>query len=107
MSYNEFLPEAFNPYALAKGIALRMKDRRLAIGLTQRALAERSGVSLGSVKRFETRYEISLKHLLKLAVVLDDTEGFSSLFLGEHYHTIDDVLKASATKKRQRGRRSG
>ena len=56
----------FNPGAVAKKIAGRMKRYRLLKNLTQEGLAKMSGVSLGSLKRFENQYKISLQHLLKL-----------------------------------------
>lgn len=103
---NDFLLDAFNPAALANGIAARMRDRRLELNLTQKGLASKAGVSLGTLKRFENSHEISLKHLLMIAVVLDATEEFSLLFSKRQYESIDEVLKKSATKKRERGRRN-
>lgn len=98
--------DAFNPHAIARDVAGRVRNRRLAMNLTQQALADRSGVSLGSVKRFENKYEISLKHLLMIAVVLDATAEFSALFAGSRYQRIEDVLKASEVKTRKRGRKN-
>lgn len=106
LSDNDFQLDAFNPFAIAQGIADRLKRRRLEHNLTQAALADRSGVSLGSLKRFEQHYEISLKNLLLLAVALDCTAEFAELFAGRHYNSIEEVLKAKAVKKRKRGRRS-
>jgi len=53
------------------------------LNLTQAALASRSGVSLGTLKRFERYGEISLKNLLLLAVALKSTDGFPHSFLPE------------------------
>jgi len=106
ISDKEFILDDFNPYAIARGIAMRMKERRLELNLTQGALAKKSGVSLGTLKRFENSFEISLKHLLMLAVALDATEEFSALFTKRHYESIDEVIKASEVKKRKRGRRN-
>jgi transcriptional regulator with XRE-family HTH domain len=106
LSFNEFLPEGTNAFAIAKDIALRLKARRLEQLLTRQKLAEKSGVSLGSLKRFENNYEISLKHLLALAIILDATEEFALLFTKKQYNSIDDVLKVQTEKTRQRGRRN-
>lgn len=99
--------DGFNPYAIAREIASRMKQRRLDLQLTQQALAQKSGVSLGTLKRFELSYEISLKHLLMLAVVLNATEGFLALFSQPQFVSIEEVLKATASTKRKRGKRNG
>jgi transcriptional regulator with XRE-family HTH domain len=47
---------------------------------SQKELARRSGVSLGSLQRFEQTGEISLRSLLNLAMVLDCLEDFVHLF---------------------------
>ena len=104
---NDFILDAFSPVALAKGIAARMRKRRLELNLTQKGLAMKAGVSLGSLKRFENSHEISLKHLLMLAVVLDATEEFDALFSKRQYQSIEEVLKMTTLKKRKRGKRNG
>jgi transcriptional regulator with XRE-family HTH domain len=106
LAYNNFIIDAFNPVTLAEGIAGRLKRRRLELNLTRKALAEKSGVSQGSLKRFEDSHEISLKHLLLLAVVLDSTEEFENLFSKKQYSTIDEALNAAVSKNRKRGRRN-
>ena len=100
---NSFVLDAFNPSSIALGIAKRMRERRLEMNLTQQNLAKRSGVTLGTLKRFERDNEISLKHLLMLAVILDATEEFDFLFSRRQFENIDQALKASS-KKRQRGK---
>ena len=54
--------------------------------------AEISGVSLGSLKRFESTGEISLISLLKLAIVLDCAEEFEQLFVKEHIMSIQEII---------------
>ena len=61
------------------GIRARFKARRLAMNLTQRELAARSGVTWSSLKRFERRGLIALDSLLKLALVLDCLDDFDKL----------------------------
>ncbi|MDP1623178.1 MAG: helix-turn-helix transcriptional regulator [Bacteroidales bacterium] len=97
--------QSYNPKALSALIADRVRRRRLSANLTQQALSIRSGVSLGTLKRFENLHEISLKHLLMLAVALQATDEFSELFPDPPYRDIDDVLKEQQVKKRQRGRK--
>lgn len=106
MAINDFVLDTFNPIALAKGIALRMRERRLELNLSQKGLATKAGVTLGSLKRFENSFEISLKHLLMIAVVLDATETFGELFSTKQYQSIDEMLSATSLKKRQRGKRN-
>jgi len=102
---NDFVLDSQNPASLAAGIAKRFRLRRLEMNLTQQLLSKKAGVSLGSLKRFENNNEISLKHLLMLAVVLDGTEEFSLLFSRRQFENIDQALNTSAVK-RKRGSRN-
>ena len=96
--------DAFNPNAIAKNLAERMKERRLSMNLTQEALAKKSGVSYGSIKRFETQYKISLENLLNIALALDALEEFNNLFPERKYTSIDEMLSQKKQKKRKRAR---
>lgn len=62
--------------------AVRKQERqkRKEQGYSQKEMARRSGVSLGSLQRFEQTGEISLRSLLSLAMVLDCLEDFTHLF---------------------------
>lgn len=73
-------------------IARRMQKRRKTNKLTQKQLAQKSGVSLGSVKRFERLGEISLSSLVKIAFVLDCEDDFDALFARKEYRSIQEVI---------------
>jgi transcriptional regulator with XRE-family HTH domain len=60
-------------------IAKRHKVLRRQAGFSQSELAKRSGVSLGSLKRFETSGQISLESLLRLADVLNRLDDFDAI----------------------------
>lgn len=104
MSDNIYDLDQFNPQTLAFKIAQRTKQRRLELNITQEELARRSGVSFGSVKRFENQAKVSLQHLLMIAVALDATEEFSKLFMRQNYQSIDELTNAKKRKKRKRAR---
>jgi len=101
LAVNEHL-EVSSPAYLAHTIASHFKTKRKEINLSQEELARRSGVSLGSLKRFESIHEISLKNLLKLAVVLDSTSEFLSLFTSRYYSGISDIQKEKKAIIRKR-----
>jgi len=74
-------------------IAERIRSLRKQHGLTQMALAEKSSVSLGSIKRFERTGQISLKSLFKLIHVLGRLSEVESLFLpNENTSTIEKLF---------------
>ena len=70
----------------------RERKRRKALKLSQEELAKRSGVSFGSIKRFERTGEISLTSLLKIAVVLESEDDFNLLFARKNYQSLQEVI---------------
>lgn len=91
------------------GIAARFKARRLAMNLTQRELAARSGVTWASLKRFERQGLISLESLLKLAVVLECLDDFDGLVVASKAipvaQSLDALLATPASRRRATGRK--
>ncbi len=94
-----------NPAFIAKKLAENAVNMRIRNNITQAELAEKSGVTLSSLKRFEQKAEISLANLLRLAVVLGATEGFGNLFTEMETATLDDYLKMKQVAKRKRVRK--
>ena len=60
-------------------MAKRHKMLRKQAGFTQSELARRSGVSLGSLKRFETSGQISMQSLFLIIDVLGRLEDFDTI----------------------------
>ncbi len=75
-------------------IASRARDLRKQRKFSQAELAKRSGVSLGSLKRFEMTGKISLESLLKLAYTLNSTAAFEQIFpVDDTPETLNDLFK--------------
>jgi transcriptional regulator with XRE-family HTH domain len=89
--------------AILKGIAERVKERRLERNLTQKAFAKRTGVGYDAYRKFEKTGEITVRNLVLCAIVLDDLDSFSALFVRKSYQSIDELLKIKEIKKRKRG----
>ena len=104
LSNNAYVIDSLNPISIAKTISKQFAERPLELNITQELLAIKSGVSLGSIKRFENKAEISLKSLLMLALVLNSTDEFLVLFSKKQYKNIKDVVAASTFKTRKRAR---
>ena len=81
------------PNEIAKSLANKIKERRKKLKISQETLAQKSGVSLGSIKRFETKHEISLHALIKIAIALDLDGDFDNLFSTQTYASIDEVIR--------------
>jgi len=94
------------PDAIMKGIAERIKERRLEKKFTQKAFAKRAGVGYDAYRRFENTGEITLHNLVLFAIALDATDEFSKLFTVRSYQSIDEILVKKEMKKRKRGSRN-
>ena len=80
------------PYEVSMELADKVRIKRKYMNLTQRQLADQSGVSLGSLKRFEQTGEIYLMSLLKIALVLNSLKEFDGLFEKPEYTSIEEIL---------------
>ena len=90
-----------SPRDMAEHLAQRAKARRLCLNMTQKELAERSGVSLASLRRFETTGEISLASLMCMALVLNELSAFDTLFPAS---AREDLFTRKEVPLRQRAR---
>jgi transcriptional regulator with XRE-family HTH domain len=82
------------PLEVMQSMALRAKAMRKAQGLSQQALATRSGVSFGSLQRFEQSGQISLESLLRIAFALEAIAPFEALFpIDNQPQRLEDLFK--------------
>ncbi|PJJ80425.1 helix-turn-helix domain-containing protein [Mucilaginibacter auburnensis] len=88
-------------------IAENVRAKRIAIELTQEGLAERSGVPLATLRKFEQKGAISLESLIKLLMVTGGVEELIEVLKPAKpaFKSIDDVLKGDGEVTRKRGRR--
>lgn len=77
---------------LDKKVAEHLRNIRKRRQISQRSLADLSGVSYGSVKRFETTGQISLLSLTKLAMALGMADELRDLFSQVPYQDIQEVI---------------
>lgn len=87
---NEYIWETSEE--LDKKIADRVRLIRKRRSISQEKLAQISGVSFGSVKRFETTGQISLLSLTRIAMALDMTDDLRQLFTEVPYRNIQEVI---------------
>lgn len=93
-----------SPGAVQRQIAHRAVTSRLALGWTREELAERSGIAVGTLKRFEQTGQVSLERLLKIAVALDALREFSGLFPEPSAASLDELETRAASRRRVRAR---
>ncbi len=91
---NEFIFNPKTPNDIAKEFVEKIKQQRKMLKISQIKLAAKSGVSLGSIKRFESKYEISLNSLIKILIALNLEKDFENLFTEKTYNSIYEVINA-------------
>lgn len=81
------------PEEIDLALAQRLSRIRKRRKLSQQELSEKSNVSYGSIKRFETSGQISLISLTKICVALDCVDEIRNLFTNVEYGSIEEVLR--------------
>jgi transcriptional regulator with XRE-family HTH domain len=81
-----------------------IRARRVSSGLTQEGLANRSGVPLPTLRKFEQTGLISLESFFKLLLILDglDTVIAATKVPSSTFSSIDEVLQAEQLKKQRK-----
>lgn len=69
----------------------RFKKRRKELGISQKKLSIRSGVSYASIRRFESTGEISFSSLIKLANAIDCLNDFEALFKNTKISSLKEL----------------
>ena len=92
------------PEDVSRLLAARLKELRLARGWKQATLAQRSGVSLASLRRFEESGRMSLESLLALAFALNRLDDFEALFQAPRASSLAELEAGVRRPSRKRGR---
>lgn len=88
----DFLFNPKTPNDIARELVEKIKQYRKKLKISQTQLATKSGVSLGSIKRFESKYEISLNSFIKILIALNLEQDLENLFMQKNYNSIDEVI---------------
>ena len=78
---------------VSRQIATDFRHRRVEKGLTREQVAERAGVAVSNVARFEQKGLISLKNLIDLAMALGYTSEIKGLFATPKYSTMEELTQ--------------
>ena len=77
---------------LDQQLARRVRNIRKRRSISQEKLAQMSGVSYGSIKRFEASGQISLISLTKIAMALEIADELRTIFTQVPYKDIQEVI---------------
>ena len=86
------------PSDILKEVATKHRDIRKQSKLSQADLANRSGVSLGSIKRFERTGEISLHSFLKLLHILDRLDEFDLMLNAKETAGVEHLFSSKTRR---------
>lgn len=91
-----------------KLLSEQVRAKRLRQGFTQEGLANRTGVSLPTLRRFEQKGLISLESFLKILMVLGCLEEVVQALKDndESFESIDAVLEGRPQQLRKHGWRT-
>ncbi|MCP1419580.1 transcriptional regulator with XRE-family HTH domain [Pseudomonas laurylsulfativorans] len=96
-----FMHLLHSPAEIARNVGENAKTLRLSKNLSRKTLAEKSGVSESTIKRFEMTGVVTLEALILMATALDELTWVTRLFKPEHPKSVDELKNA----KRKRGMR--
>ncbi|MBM4783485.1 MAG: helix-turn-helix transcriptional regulator [Archangiaceae bacterium] len=88
---------------ILRGLAERARALRVLRQLRQEELANRAGVGVMTVRRFEKTGRASMENVLRIAFALRAEAAFEALFQAPKYRTLDEAL-AEPVRKVQRVR---
>jgi transcriptional regulator with XRE-family HTH domain len=96
-----------SPAKAQRKIADNTRAHRLQMGLTQEGLAERAGVALPTLRKFEQKGTIALESFIKIHMVLGSLEAIlkATQVNDPVFSSIDEVLEVDSKPARQRGKR--
>jgi len=82
------------PYDILKSTAKNVSELRKEKNLTQKELGIKSGVSYGSIKRFERIGKISFESLLKIAEALNRLDEFENILIPKGSKRIEKLFES-------------
>ena len=78
---------------IANAIADDFRKRRIEKNLTREQVAEKSGVAIANLVRFEQKGLISLKNLIGIAMAMEYTSEVKSIFAEPKYSTMEELTQ--------------
>lgn len=98
-----------NAGEVAQSLANDLRKRRIERAITRKMLAEKSGVALSNIIRFEQKGLVSLKNLILLAMAMDYLGEIQALFATPKYHTMEELtqIRKNSGKKKAYNKNAG
>ena len=87
---------------VAMKMANDFRARRIEKNITREQVAEKSGVAVSNIVRFEQKGLISLKNLIGIAMALEYTSEIKTIFEQPKYSTMEELsqIRKNTGKKK-------
>ena len=76
---------------IARALAEDFRKRRVEKNLTREQVAEKSGVAVSNIVRFEQKGLVSLKDLISIAMAMGYTSEVKNIFSEPKYSTMEEL----------------
>ncbi len=83
------------PYEMALGVAERYRAIRKGKKITLKEVSEKSGVPYSTLRRFESKGEISFLAFVKITSAIDEDKEISGLFADYIPGSIEEVIRGN------------
>lgn len=91
-----------NSEDVAKSMAEDFRKRRIEKNLTREQIAEKSGVAVSNIVRFEQKGLISLKNLIGIATAMDYLSEVKNIFSEPKYSTMEELTQIRRNQGKSR-----
>lgn len=88
-------------------IAHDFRKRRIEKNITREQVAEKSGISISNIIRFEQKGLISLKNLIGIAIAMGYTSEIRHIFAEPKYSTMEELTEIRKNMNKKRAHKYG
>ena len=90
---------------IARMLADDFRKRRIEKNMTREQVAEKSGVAVSNIVRFEQKGLISLKNLIGIAMAMEYTSEIKNIFAETKYSTMEELTQIRRNRGKKKAHR--
>lgn len=90
---------------IARMLADDFRKRRIEKNMTREQVAEKSGVAVSNIVRFEQKGLISLKNLIGIAMTMEYTSEIKNIFAEPKYSTMEELTQIRRNRGKKKAHR--
>ena len=90
---------------IARMLADDFRKRSIEKNMTREQVAEKSGVAVSNIVRFEQKGLISLKNLIGIAMAMEYTSEIKNIFAEPKYSTMEELTQIRRNRGKKKAHR--